>query len=66
MIEKQREKEFLSELERLYYNYCLVVDCTIKGVLKLRDVSFLDTDWTTERIELYLDTLRVETRGNVG
>ncbi|KKL51193.1 hypothetical protein LCGC14_2297960, partial [marine sediment metagenome] len=26
MIDKQREKEFLFELERLYYNYNLIID----------------------------------------
>ena len=65
MIEKQREKEFLFELERLYHNYNLVVCCTYKGELTLRDVDFIDMDWTTERIELYIDILREKTLEDV-
>lgn len=61
MIGKQREKEFLFELERLYHNYFLAVSCTTDGELLLVETDRKDTDLTTKRIEMYIDMLRDET-----
>ncbi len=69
MIEKQREKEFLFELERLYHNYFLVIDLVIAGEdglrLELKDVDAGDIDLTTESIEAAVDELRVKTLEDV-
>ncbi len=65
MIEKQREKEFLFELERLYHNYYLAVDCTTDGEILLVNVDRGDIDLTTKRIEMYVDMLREETLEDV-
>ncbi len=65
MIEKQREKEFLFDLELLYHNYNLVVSCTSDGELTLMDADLIDIDRTTEQIESYIDMLRVETLEDV-
>ncbi len=65
MIEKQREKEFLFELERLYHNFFLVIESTDEGGLVLTDADLKDTDRTTEFIELQIDELRVETLEDV-
>ena len=69
MIEKQREKEFLFELERLYHNYFLVIDLVIAGEdglrLELKDVDAGDIDLTTKGIEAAVDGLRVRTLEDV-
>ena len=65
MIEKQREKEFLFELERLYHNYFLVIDSDDCGGIVLRDANLKDTDRTTEFIEIHVDELRVKTLEDV-
>ena len=65
MVEEQREKEFLFELELLYHNYCLAVGCTTDGEILLVDVDRGDTDLTTKRIERYIDMLREETLEDV-
>ncbi len=61
MIEKQREKEFLFELERLYHNYFLAVSCTTDGDLMLVEMETGEIDLTTKQIERYIDMLRDET-----
>jgi len=65
MIEKQREKEFLFELERLYHNYFLTIDLVIHpedGLgLVLVEANAGGIDRITERIEAAVDELRVET-----
>ncbi len=62
MIEKQREKEFLFELERLYHNYFLVIDLVIAGEdglrLELKEANTGDIDKTTKTIEAAVDQLR--------
>ncbi len=65
MIEKQREKEFLFELERLYYNYYLVVAGRDDGEMELVDVDKGDVDRTSKAIELAIDYLRLETLEDV-
>ncbi|KKN32324.1 hypothetical protein LCGC14_0814730 [marine sediment metagenome] len=60
MIEKQREKEFLFELERLYHNYCLAVGCTTDGEIILVNVDCGNIDLTTKKIEMYIDILKEE------
>ncbi len=69
MIEKQREKEFLFELERLYHNYFLVIDLVIAGEdglrLELKDADAGDVDLTTKGIEAAIDALRVRTLEDV-
>ena len=65
MIEKQREKEFLFELERLYHNYYLVVSCTDNADLCLEDADRGDTDRTTKNIERFIDELREKTLEDV-
>ena len=65
MIEKQREKEFLFELERLYHNYYLVVSCTDHADLVLMEADQKDTDKTTKFIERYIDEMRVRTQEDV-
>ena len=65
MIDKQREKEFLFELERLYHNYFLTIDLVIHpedGLgLVLVEANAGGIDRITERIEAAVDELRVET-----
>lgn len=67
MITKQREKEFLFELERLYHNYNLVIDLVIAGEeglrLELKDADTGDIDKTARAIEYAVDELRVCTLG---
>ena len=62
MIEKQREKEFLFELERLYHNYFLVIDLEFAyddGIgIELKEANCGDVDTTTKVIEYYIDLLR--------
>ena len=69
MIEKQREKEFLFELERLYHNYFLTIDLEIhpeNGLgLILVEANAGGIDKTTEVIESAIDKLRVETKEDV-
>ena len=65
VIEKQREKEFLFELERLYHNYNLVVSCTDNGDLYLMDADCKDIDKTTTFIERYIDEMRDKTLEDV-
>ena len=66
MIEKQREKEFLFELERLYHNYFLTIDLIVhpeNGLgLILVEANLGGIDQTTERIEAAIDELRVDRR----
>ena len=68
MITKQREKEFLFELERLYHNYNLIVDIDedCQNDLVLREADCGTTDNTTEFIEEFIDELRDKTREDVG
>ncbi len=67
MIEKQREKEFLFELEWLYHNYSLIIDVVngYKNALGLVDVGQGDIDETTAYIECAVDGLRDETLEDV-
>ena len=65
MIEKQREKEFLFELERICHNYYLVVTCTEDGKLELTDVDFGYPGLSTTNIERRIDGLRVKTLEDV-
>ena len=64
MIDKQREKEFLFELERLYHNYNLVIDLVIAGEdglrLELKDADTGDIDKTAGAIEYAVDELRTD------
>lgn len=61
MIKKQREKEFLFELERLYHNYYLVIETDGRYGIELVDTDLGDTDLTTKNIETHIDSLRVKT-----
>ena len=69
MIEKQREKEFLFELERLYHNYFLTIDLEVhpeNGLgLVLVEANAGGINLTTERIESAVDELRAETLEDV-
>ncbi len=65
MIDKQREKEFLFELERLYHNYFLIVSCTDNADLILMEANYGDTDRITRFIESAIDELRVKTLEDV-
>ncbi len=61
MIEKQREKEFLFELERLYYNYNLIIDSP--DSFQLVDLGYYcscNVSKATRRIERAIDFLRTE------
>jgi len=58
MIEKQREKEFLFELERICHNFNLVIESTAAGGLFLTDADLGDIDRTTGFIEMQIDELR--------
>ena len=57
MIEKQREKEFLFELERLYYNYNLTIGGDDVG-LWLADIGEKHIDPTSVIIERAIDWLK--------
>ena len=63
MIEKQREKEFLFELEQLYHKYNLVIigDDGWHCAIRLGEADYEDTDQTTTIIEHTVDYLRVRT-----
>ncbi len=65
MIEKQREKEFLFELERLYHNYNLVIGVDCECDLELREADHNTVDRTTQYIEAHIDELRAETLEDV-
>ena len=69
MITKQREKEFLFELERLYHNYFLTIDLIVHpedGLgLILVEANMGDKDRTTEFIEAAIDELRIKTKDDV-
>lgn len=65
MIEKQREKEFLFELERLYHNYSLVIGTGCECDIELKEVDCSTIDLTTSFIEAHVDELRVETLEDV-
>ncbi len=66
MITKQREKEFLFELERLCHNYCLIIGPTnFVTSLSLIEVDCGEIDKTTENIEEFIDELRRETLEDV-
>ena len=58
MIEKQREKEFLFELERLYYNFNLIL--TGVGVFQLTDLGVIGMYETTLKIEMAVNRLKEE------
>ncbi len=58
MIEKQREKEFLFELERLYYNYNLIIFSTTG--IELLDLETKGTFTVTEKIKTAIDRLKEE------
>ncbi|KKL15479.1 hypothetical protein LCGC14_2505160 [marine sediment metagenome] len=60
MIEKQREKEFLFELERLYHNYNLIV-VSGEDYIELKEADCSDIDTTTKVIEYHIDLLRRST-----
>ena len=56
MIEQQREKEFLFELERIYHNYNIVIVSSEK--MELLGVDGDNLDDTTTVIENCIDQLR--------
>ncbi len=59
MIEKQREKEFLFELERLYYNYSLVISGSdYHGEMFLSDIDSKEMPEVTKKIERSIDRLK--------
>ena len=66
MIEKQREKEFLFELELLYHNYNLIVESDGGFGIELEDADRGDIDETTKVIQRAVDELRVETIFDAG
>ena len=57
MIEKQREKEFLFELERLYYNFNLTIVGNDLG-LWLHDIGVVGMPETTKTIEEAIDYMK--------
>ena len=60
MIEKQREKEFLFELEQVYRKYNLVIrTCGYHTVIM--DAVGFGVDQTTERIKDSINILRMAT-----
>lgn len=66
MIEKQREKEFLFELERICHNYNLIIGpANFITSLSLIEVDCGEIDKTTENIEEFIDELRRETLEDV-
>ena len=58
MINKQREKEFLFELERLYYNFNLIL--TGPDDFQLVDLGVIGMPETTLKIERAIDRLKEE------
>ena len=66
MIEKQREKEFLFELERLYYNYNIVIGSP-NGfeMIDLGKANIGNMTKITRRVESAIDDLRRETLEDV-
>ena len=55
MIDPQREKEFLFDLELLYHRYNIVIE---SHAYWLKDVDCNFPDATTKRIESSIDDLR--------
>ncbi len=60
MVEEQREKEFLFELEQLYRKYNLVV-CTCGYHTVIMDTDRDSVEEVTEMIEDSINILRVAT-----
>ena len=58
MIDKQREKEFLFELERLYYNFNLIL--TGPDDFQLTDLGVIGMPETTLKIETAVNRLKEE------
>lgn len=58
MIDPQREKEFLFDLELLYHRYNLVIDSKIWGFIALEEADAGDEDVTGRFIEDHIDDLR--------
>ncbi len=58
MIDKQREKEFLFELERLYYNFNLIL--TGSDDFQLVDLGVIGMPETTLKIERAVNRLKEE------
>ncbi len=56
MIEKQREKEFLFELEQLYHKYNLIIYSTMG--IELLDLRKTGMFTVTEKIEIAIDRLK--------
>ena len=65
MIEKQREKEFLFELELICHNYNLVIISQHCADFALDAADRNSIDETTEVIENFIDSLRKETLEDV-
>ena len=63
MIEKQREKEFLFELERLCHSYNIII-INYDGI-ELSDANCKDARATTEIIEDFIDGMRDETMEDI-
>lgn len=59
MIEKQREKEFLFELEQLYYNYNLVICGDDRGMW-LSNIGAKEMPKVTKEVEEAIDWLKEE------
>ena len=59
MIEKQREKEFLFELERLYYNFNVIISGDDEG-LWIYDIGDAPMTVVTKEIETAVDELKEE------
>ncbi len=57
MIEKQREKEFLFELERLYYNYNLTI-CGDDEGMWIYDIGEAPVAVVTKEIKEAIDPLK--------
>ena len=58
MIDKQREKEFLFELERLYYHFNLVL--AGPDDFQLFDLGDIEMPETALKIEMAIDRLKEE------
>ena len=56
MIEKQREKEFLFELEQLYRKYNLIISSP--DDFQLRDLGNIDMKEVTKKTERAIDRLK--------
>ncbi len=57
MVEEQREKEFLFELEQLYRKYNLIISSP--DDFQLSDLgNLIDMDKTTKKIEAAIDRLK--------